>query len=210
MTGAYSDGAPSMVVPPQAGGSGPSASTFTEKLTRRVNSSVSRVTQFEGKRGRSARAALTMKWTSYFFIALLCAGLTEALTLGIPYAEHGGLFMLGSTVVIAATGAGATFFYVNLRNEIIEKVRHYLFGIVLIPGVLLAGVVRVIQQWEWTHVGTIGSTLQMALPIVFLATVVLPMFIFVKEMLGIRTLHRSKLDDEEAVHLWTRQDGLQR
>ena len=48
------------------------------------------------------------------------------------------------------------------------------------------------------------------MPIVFLATVILPVFIFIKEMAGIRTLYRTKLDDQEQVSLWTRNDGLQR
>lgn len=206
MASAYADGAPAPLMPPASSSSAP----FTDRVTTRVNSHVSRIMQFEGKRGRSTRAALATKWTAYLLVVLLCSGITEALTSNVPYATHGGLFMLGSSVVIAVVGAGATFFYVNLRNEIIEKVRHYLFGIILIPGTLLAGVVRVVQEWEWINTGSIGSTLQMALPILFLATVVLPMFIFVKEMLGIRTLYRSRLDDEEAVQLWTRQDGLQR
>jgi hypothetical protein len=50
----------------------------------------------------------------------------------------------------------------------------------------------------------------MALPVVFLLTVVLPAFIFVKEIAGMRAIYRSTLDDQEAVTLWTRQDGLQR
>jgi hypothetical protein len=39
---------------------------------------------------------------------------------------------------------------------------------------------------------------------------VLPSFIFVKEVTGMRSLYRSNLDDQEAVTLWTRQDGLQK
>lgn len=182
----------------------------TDRVTRSVNRRVSRIAQFEGKRGISARSALVIKWVVFYLTALLGCGLTEFLTAGVPYATHGGLFMLGSVTLIAATGAASTLFYVNIRTEIVEKVRHYIFAIVVVPGTLVAVIVKVTQYWEWINEGSLGSTLQIALPIVFLTTVVLPTFIFVKEMLEIRTIHRSKLDDQEAVQLWTRQDGAQR
>lgn len=183
---------------------------MSDRVTHALNSRVSRITQFEGKRGLSARAALSVKWMVFYLFALLGCGLTEFLTAGTPYATHGGVFMLGSVTLIAAVGAACTIFYVNIRTEIVEKVRHYIFAIVVVPGTLVAGIVRVTQNWEWINEGSLGSTLQFALPIVFLTTVVLPTFIFVKEMLEIRTIHRSKLDDQEAVQLWTRLDGAQR
>lgn len=192
--------------PPSALGSG----RVTDRVTTAVNRQVSRITQFEGRRGHSARAALTLKWITFYLFALLGCGITQLLTSDVTYAKHGGLFMLASITVVAVTGAVSTLFYVNLRTEIVEKVRHYVFAIIVVPGTLVAGIVRAIQQWEWIHEGSLGTTLQIALPIVFLATVVLPMFIFVKEMLEIRTIYRSKLDDQEAVQLWTRQDGFQR
>jgi hypothetical protein len=83
-----------------------------------------------------------------------------------------------------------------------------MFGIVLFPGTLLALFLHVTKSW-WGQ-DSISSTLSMALPVVFLLTVVLPAFIFVKEIAGMRAIYRSTLDDQEAVTLWTRQDGLQR
>ena len=118
--------------------------------------------------------------------------------------------MLFSCAVISSSGAVATLFYVNLRKEIVERVRHYIFGIILVPGTLLAVTLRALQEWEWVNEGSLGKTLQAALPAIFLASVVLPAIVFVKELVGIRTLHRTKLDDEESVQLWTRQDDLQR
>lgn len=210
----WADGAPSALPTPPGNPSVPpsglSSGRITDRVTKSVNRQVSRITQFEGKRGHSARAALTLKWITFYLFALLGCGITQFLTDGVTYAKHGGLFMLASITVVAVTGAVSTLFYVNLRTEIVEKVRHYIFAIIVVPGTLVAGIVRAIQQWEWIHEGSLGTTLQIALPIVFLATVVLPMFIFVKEMLEIRTIYRSKLDDQEAVQLWTRQDGIQR
>lgn len=220
MSGAWLDGAPREPFGGQQHGShqqgqAPSHSGYPltpskEKFTDRVTNRVNRVRQFEGPRGVSSRAALAIKYVNYVLVALLGCGLTGLATDGVRFAAGGGTFMLFSVVCVACVGAISTMFYVNLRNEIVERVRHYIFGIILFPGTLLAFVLRALQEWEWVNEGTLGTTLQAALPAIFLATVVLPAIVFVKEMVGIRTLHRSRLDDEEAVHLWTRHDGLQR
>lgn len=215
-SGAWSDGAPLRNLPREEntrrlGGDDvpanrPAPTSITERATRKV----SRIRQFEGLRGYSSRATLAIKYINYFLLILLCCGLTGYLTKSVRFASGGGTFMLFSIAVITVTGAVATLFYVNLRNELVERVRHYVFGIVLIPGTLLAMTLRAFQEWEWANEGSLGGTLRGALPVVFLASVVLPAIVFVKEIVGIRTLHRSKLDDEESVQLWTRQDGLQR
>lgn len=184
--------------------------TQRTRITDRATARVRRIREFEGPRGMSARGTLLLRYVNYFLLTLLGCGLTGWATNGVKYAAGGGTFMLFSCATIAAVGAGSTLFYVNLRNEIVERVRHYIFGIILLPGTLLAFVLRSLQEWEWVNEGSLGTTLQAALPAIFLATVVLPAIVFVKEMVGIRTLHRSRLDDEEAVHLWTRHDGLQR
>jgi hypothetical protein len=153
---------------------------------------------------------LAIKYVNYFLLVLLGCGLTEYLTSGVRYASKGGMFMLVAVTVVSVVGAGSTLFYVNLRTEIVERVRHYVFGIMILPGTLLAGMIRALQEWEWVNEGGLGSTLQAALPAIFLASVFLPAMVFIKEMIGIRTLHRTRMDDEESVQLWTRQDGLQR
>lgn len=209
--GFASDGAPLPPFTPAPPPLGPAETgRLTERVTLAVNSKMARMSNFEGARGQSARATLVIKWLSYFMLVLAGCGVTEYLTSGVTYAAHGGVFMLVAVTVVAVVGAGSTLFYVNLRTELVEKVRHYVFGIMVVPGLVVAVVVRLFQEWEWVNTGSVGSTLQIALPMVFLATVVIPMFIFVKEILGIRTIYRSKLDDQEAVALWTRMDGLQR
>jgi len=181
-----------------------------KSITDSVTERVSRVRQFEGLRGRATRSALTLKYVSYFAVILLVCGIVETLTETVRFASGGGKFMLACTAVIVVVGAFSTLFYVNLRNEIVEKVRHFVFGLTLIPGLTMGGILGALTRWEWASEGSLGLTLEMALPAIFLATVFLPAAIFVKEMVGIRTLYRSKLDDQEAVALWTRQDGLQR
>lgn len=204
----FADGAPARAHTPQGpvptGDTTPQGDRITERATR----AVSRLQQFEGLRGRSTRAALALRYVAYLLSIVLFSALTQAATRGIKYAEGGGVFMLLSCTTISVVGAVATLFYVNLRNEIIARVRHYIFGIVLLPGTLLALFLFVTKSW-WGE-DTFSSTLSMALPVVFLVTVVLPAFIFVKEIAGMRAIYRSTLDDQEAVTLWTRQDGLQR
>lgn len=208
--GAGSDGISAPPGGPGPGGPLGGQPNRPRKVTDVVTERVSRVQQFEGLRGRATRSALALKYVVYFCAVLLASGLTQLATNGVRFASGGGVFLLVASAVIVVTGAISSLFYVNLRNEIVERVRHYIFGITLIPGMMVALLLRAVQQWEWANEGSLGTTLQMALPAVFLATVALPGMIFIKEMLGIRTIHRSKLDDQEAVALWTRQDAIHR
>lgn len=177
---------------------------YTDSVTNYFN----RIKKIEGLRGISNRSSVMFKYISYFFSILLFSSLTQALTDGIQYAQGGGIYMLLSCTTISFTGAIATFFYTNLRNELIAKIKHYIFGIIILPGTLLAGFLNITKSF-WGD-DTLSSTLALAVPVVFLVTVVLPSFIFVKEVTGMRSLYRSNLDDQEAVTLWTRQDGLQK
>jgi len=54
------------------------------------------------------------------------------------------------------------------------------------------------------------NLMQNALPYLFWATVVVPPFIFAKTIFGLRKLHRERMDDEELMSLWTRQDEIAR
>lgn len=218
--GAWSDGAPKRSAATPSGS--PNLSSLSknaplpplagkeEKLSTpaKVTRAVSRITQFEGPRGYSARIAVYFRYISYFLMIIGCSALTEVCTKGIPNAAGGGKWMFLSTTVIVVGGAISTLFYVNLRNEIIEKVRHYVFGISLLPGTLVA--LFLYATSDFLGQDAFGGTLAIALPIVFLCTVIIPALVFIKEMTGIRTMHQSRLDDEEAVRTYTRQDGLQR
>jgi len=208
--GAFSDGSPNQS---QSLGSSSSDSNqlgvgrYTSRVTNAAQR-VSRIHQFEGDRGKSTRASVVLRHFSYVLTLLLSAAVTEAATAGIRNAQGGGWFMILSCTSVVAIGAISTLFYVNLRNQILQRIRHYVFGIIAFPGTLLAIFLNAAQSWLGED--TLGSTLGAALPVLFLATVIIPAFVFGKEMMGIRSLHQSKLDDEEAVKLWTRQDGLSR
>ena len=229
MSGAWSDGAPMRgyvtvdnsgldynAMPYDRGNNALYANTpaYSEPVAKQsipsmLTSKVGTIRQFEGLRGRSTRAALVVKYLNQFIFIIILAGIAERLTQGVPYASGGGKYMLFSCSVVALVGAGATLFYVNLRRELLEKVRHYIFGIILVPGTLIACLLYVLPNWSSSEGGELGGVLNSVLPSILIAAVVLPALVFVKEILGIRTLHRSTMDDQEAVALWSRQDGLQ-
>lgn len=202
MSNFYSDGSP-------YANENKSTKNDAANFTENVSSKVSKVVQFEGLRGRSTRLSVIFRYFSYFLFALTCAIVTQGATSGMNNASGGGMFMLLSVTMITFSGAVSTMLYPNMRVEIVHRVRHYVFGIVSIPGTALALFLKAGESWLGSG-DTLAATLGAAGPIVFLATIVLPAFVFVKEMFGIKTLNRSKLDDEEAVLLWTRQDGTQR
>lgn len=219
--GAFSDGAPSRAKAATFQEEGMLNLGETSKLPplpghepdrlsapKRATKAVSRIQQFEGGRGYSARTSVYLRYFAYFAAIILCSSLTEVFTKGIPNASGGGRWMFFSMATIVVSGAISSLFFTNLRNEIAEKIRHYIFGYAMIPGTLVALFLFVAQNY--LGMDAFGGTLAMALPVVFLCTVIIPALVFLKEISGLRTIHRSKLDDQEAVALWTRNDGLQR
>lgn len=180
---------------------------YTGSVTEKVQK-ISKIKKLEGPRGYSTRASVVLRYIGYALVILVSSGLTQAATNGISNAQGGGWFMLLSITSVIVVGAISTLFYINMRVTIVSRVRHYVFGLIALPGTMLAIFLKAASSWLGSD--TLGSTLGLALPIIFLATIILPAFVFAKEMMSIRSLNQSKLDDEEAVLLWTRQDGLAR
>lgn len=215
---AFSDGAPlrknSVIFDESTGTPIPPAAELPPlenqpKKSKKKYRPASRHYQAEGPRWFSARVAVYLRYLAYMGTILICSGLTEVFTRGLPTANGGGKWMLFSMATIVIVGAVASLFYTNLRNEIVDKVRSYIFGMALFPGTLIALFLYATEDFLGRD--AFSSTLATALPIVFLCTVIIPALVFIKEITGLRSVHRSKLDDEEAVLLWTRQqDGLQR
>jgi len=201
-----SDGAPQKPETPKY-----SNVTYTSKnlnTVEKITGIITKLRPNEGPRGVSTRLGVMLRYFSYFFFIIIFSAITQYFTADVSNARNGGLFMFLACTAVFFVGAISSLFYVNLRKEIVERVRHYSFGIILLPGTLISVFMKAADNWLGTD--TFGRTLGSAMPIVFLATVILPVFIFIKEMAGIRTLYRTKLDDQEQVSLWTRNDGLQR
>lgn len=163
----------------------------------------------EGQRGRSVRATIYLRHVTYLLVILICSGATQKMLSTTPSVNNGGMWMLFSATLILLTGAVGGLFYRNHRNEIIEQARHFLFGISLLPGTgiaVLMWATRGVMSSSAASSSVLTTAFQNALPLLFFATVIIPALIFVKVIAGMRNLHRSRLDDQEAMSLWTRQD----
>lgn len=172
----------------------------------------SRIRETEGPRGYSTRASVFARYAVYFATVVLCSAVSHACFAHADRWRAGGEWMFFSAMLMFVTGAAGTMFYTNQRNEIIEQVRHYVFGLSVFPGTAIAIVMWASQGLTSSPTSSsdaFTALLGNAIPVVYFCTVILPPLVFVKAMAGIRTLHRSRLDDEEMVAVWTRQDGQQ-
>jgi hypothetical protein len=165
----------------------------------------------EGLRGLSTRMSIRLRWVSVMLTVLLGSSLTQWGMAPSGTWRNGGRFMFWSCVLMAATGAVGTWFYPTHRPEIIEQFKHYLLGVTVIPGTSLALINRAASGLFSSSPGAQGdaflSVTVNALPLLMFATVVIPSVMFVKLIAGLRYLHRSRLDDEEAMLTYSRGDG---
>lgn len=172
----------------------------------------SRLQTNEGPRGISTRAAVYLRHAAYLLVLALCSSITHyAMAAAGPYSIDGGsvMFLLGTLTL--AIGALGTVFYANNRNEIIEQVRHYVFGMMVLPGTGISLILWIVKGLVTSQANpdAFSRTVDMGLLMVFGAVLIMPPVIFLKLMAGIRTLHRSTTDDQEMMRRWTRQDGHQ-
>ena len=103
--------------------------------------------------------------------------------------------------------------YPNHRDEIIEHFRHYMFGLCLYPGTGIAAIIWALRSMldnPTANDDTMMQLLSFSIPVVFACTLIIPPALYIKQVAGAQTLHRSTLDDEEYVAMYTRQDGHQR
>lgn len=170
----------------------------------------------EGPRGWSLRASVPLRYFVYFVTILFCSAVTQwafSSQAGGSRYDMAGTFMFIAAALMVGTGAVSTWFYAASRREIIAMTRHYVFGVSLLPGTAVALLYRASMGWLRSGEGGGGvfvSLTSNALPLVFFSTVVIPTVVFIGQLAGRRYLERSRMDDQEALALWTRQDGMQR
>lgn len=169
---------------------------------------ISRMLQFEGPRGYSTRGAIFLRYISYGLVIALASATTQVFTRGGGMAEGGGKWMAIASLVMLVTATVATFFFPHLRPKIIAQLKQYLFGITVLPGTALAALIFMTRDLMGGD--AFASTLSIGLTMLFVFTVGFPVLIYIKVMSDLRTLYRSTMDDQEAVALYARQDGLQR
>lgn len=178
----------------------------------RVKFPAGRLIQFEGLRGLSTLATVRLRYFSYFATIMVVTGSVHWMHSSTRW-HTAGLWMLLSSALMVATAAAGTMIYTNQRNEIIEQMLNFVFGYAIFPGLGFAVLMRAADGFF----GTAGAQndpftfmLGGALPILYFITVLMPPLVFIKTIAGLRNLHRSNLDNEEYMRLYTRQDDLSR
>jgi hypothetical protein len=173
---------------------------------------VKEITRSQGPRGFATRGGVVMKYAGWLGLLVLSSVITQAATSGIPLLNNSGTWMYTMAAIQCVTAGLGMIAFANNRNEIMMMLRHYLFGLSVLPGTVIA-----ITIWATysTLIGiqnsSMASVLTEALPWAFFIAIFIPAIVFVKYITGLRTLNRTNLDDQEAVSLWTRQsDGLAR
>lgn len=172
-----------------------------------------RIRRIEGPRGAATRSSIWMRYAAYFGVIIGCSSLTQAVLAKAGTTQNGGLFMLFAVTLMALTAAGGAAVYPTHRDNIVEELRHYLFGLCLYPATGIAVVIWAINSMlsaPTTGQDTMAQLLHFSVPVVFVCTLIIPPVIFIKVVAGATSLHRSQLDDEEMVALYTRQDMHQR
>lgn len=170
------------------------------------------VMQNEGPRGYSTRAAVYVRHAAYLLVLILCSSITHhAMAAAGPYSIDGGMAMFVLSTLTIVVGALGTIFYAASRNEIIEQVRHYVFGLMVLPGTGIALVLWLVKGVVTSQANpdAFSQTVDIGLLMVFGAALIMPPVLFLKLMSGIRTLSRSTRDDQEMMQTWARQDGRQ-
>lgn len=166
----------------------------------------------EGPRGLSVRTTVYLRYIGYMFVIVFGSAVSHWCFSQTAW-WAGGYVMFAGSVLMTVTAAVGTWFFTNNRHEVIEQFKHYTIGIAVIPGTAIAVV-------NWTAQGLFHgpmaqtdafmSAMGSALPILYFVTVVVPSVIFIKVVAGLRTIHRSRLDDQEAWEAYSRIDKLQR
>jgi hypothetical protein len=172
-----------------------------------------RIATFEGPRGYSTRAAVYARHAAYLLTIVLCSSLTHiAMQAAGPFSIDGGSVMLFMSALTLLVGALGTAAYPAQRNQIIEQVRHYVFGLMVLPGTGVAAILWIVKVGlisQQANPDAFSRTVDLGLLMLFGTLMIMPPVVFLKLMSGIRTLARSTRDDQEMMSVWARQDGYQ-
>lgn len=172
-----------------------------------------RIQNSEGPRGYSTRAAVYLRHVAYFMVLILCSSITHfAMNAAGPYVLDGGKAMFFLATLTLAVGALATAGYANHRNELLEQIRMYVFGMMVLPGTGIALVLWMVHGLVTSQANpdAFTRTLDTGLLMVFGAALIMPPIVFLRLVAGIRTMHRSTRDDQEMLQAYSRVDGVQR
>jgi hypothetical protein len=184
-------------------------------IVARTTRVASRIRTVEGLRGYSTRASVLARHAASFVGLLMCISVCHWAFSAIPAWRFGGLVMLYSVTFIAVIAAIGTIIYADARSEIHSQARHFVFGIIALPGAAMAIFMRIINgaltapsAQEDMFISVLRGN---ALPLAYFSLVVIPAFVFAKYIFGgIRSANRSAMTAEETLATYMRSDGWQR
>jgi len=193
----------SIATPPQGG------------VVARTTRVASRMRTIEGMRGYSTRTALLARHAASFLGLMVCVAISHWAFASIPAWRFGGLVMLYSVTFIFLIAAIGSIVFAEARAEIQNQARHFVFGIIALPGASMAIFMRVINSNLATPSAQEDMFISVlrgnALPLAYFTLVVIPAFVFAKYVFGgIRSANRSALTSEETIATYMRHDGWQR
>lgn len=177
-----------------------------------VRGTVSAVMASEGERGLAARWAVLLRYGAYL------GGIAVASLIVGAYPPLGALatrLLQISCAMIVLAASVASIVYPTERRNLVDQMRFFLFGVICFPAVVLGALMSVVSGStagsSSQSLGASGDTVMVnlahtTLPYLFWATVVVPPFIFVKMVVGLRKIHRDRTDDEEMMSRLSRQD----
>jgi hypothetical protein len=200
----YNFDIPSSIATPPKGG-----------VVARTTHVASRMRTIEGMRGYSTRASLLARHAASFLGLLVCVAICHWSFSAIPAWRFGGLVMLYSVTFIFIIAAVGTIIFAEARADIQNQARHFVFGIIALPGTSMAIFMRIVNSALATPSSQEDMFISVlrgnALPLAYFTLVVIPAFVFAKYVFGgIRSANRAALTSEETMATYMRHDGWQR
>lgn len=189
----------------------PNDAGLLERLTGAARRA--RIRGTEGPRGAATRASIWTRHVGYVLAVLGCSALTHGMLARAGTTQLGGKFMLFAAALMAVTAAAGCAFYPTHRETVLDEFRHFMFGLCLFPATGIAAIIWAMRSMldnPSANGDTMMQLLTFSVPVVFVCTLIIPPALFIKVVAGAQTLHRSTLDDEEMMAMYTRQDGHMR
>lgn len=178
-------------------------------VVARATRAASRIRTTEGLRGYSTRAAVLSRHAASFLGLMMCVAVSHWAFSALPSWRFGGMLMMYSITFMSLIAAVGTVIYADSRNEIHNQARHFIFGIVALPGTAMAVFMRIVltaldapSSQDDMFISVLRGN---ALPLVYFSLVVIPAFVFAKYVFGgVRSANRSALTSEETLATYMR------
>lgn len=182
--------------------------------TDSIRATLNEVRRIEGERGVAMRWSVLLRYLVYLAGVIIVSLIVGAMPALGPLATR--LILMSNMLILVIAGVATVLYPVERRN-LVDQSRFFIFGVVCFPSIVLGALLSLVSSASTNAsgaaIGTSSDTLlvslaQNALPYLFWATVLIPPFIFVKMVVGLRKIHRDRTDDEDMMKLWSRQDNM--